>query len=390
MAEETSKPAVGADAAKLRQHVRILADLGKLASEHQPLERLLDQAAVQVARAVEIDHVKIMHYRPQTSDLFMIAGIGWKEGVVRSATFPAGMRSPPGRTFQTAEPTVIEDLSVAKDFTTSDVLTAHGIVSVANVPVLIDGAAWGVLEVDSSTKRAFSEDTLDFMSAAAAIIGVALQGYSAQRSEAEAVAAAATGIQTREVLLREMQHRVKNNFQIILASISLQRRRFKSDEVHRALDHIANRISAVALAHDQLAPQQDIHAIDLARYLRTLCSSIEQQVDNISIDVETDEIELGIDRAIPLGLIVNEAVTNSVKHAFHEKGGKITVRLSAGIGYGEARLVVADNGKGMPESRHNGTGLTLISSLARQIGAEVDQQSTAGGTATAVTFPVIV
>lgn len=361
-----------------------------MAGEHQPLERLLDQAVVQVARAVEVDHVKIMRYRRQTSDLFMIAGTGWKEGVVRSATFPAGMSSPPGRTFLTAEPTVIEDLSVAEDFVVSDVLKAHGIVSLANVLILTEGAAWGVLEVDSSTRRDFSEHTLEFMSAAAAIIGAALQGQLAQRSEAASAAAAVAEIQTREILLREMQHRVKNNFQVILASISVQKRRFKSDEVQRALDHIANRINAVALAHDQLAPQQDIHAIDLASYLRTLCSSIERQVENISVVVETDEIELGIDRAIPLGLIVNEAVTNSVKHAFDEKGGKITIRLTAGVGYGEARLVVADNGKGMQKARPAGTGLTLISSLARQIGGELERQSSESGTETAVTFPVIV
>ncbi len=127
----------------------------------------------------------------------------------------------------------------------------------------------------------------------------------------------------------------------------------------------------------------------MAGYLRALCSSIEQQVDNVAIEVIADEIELSIDRAVPLGLILNEAVTNSVKHAFGEHGGRITVRLQAGVGYGEARLATSDNGRGIENPRPGGSGLKLIASLARQIGGEVKQDSSAHGTSTEVTFPVI-
>jgi two-component sensor histidine kinase len=329
---------------------------------------------VQVARAVEIDHVKVLHYRRRTADLLMTAGMGWKEGLVGSATFPVDFRSPPGRTFLTAEPTLIEDTGAAPDFTISDVLKEHGIVSLANVAVLIDGAAWGVLEVDSTIQRDFSQDTLEFMTAAGAIIGAAVQRLSAERGEADALAAAAAQAQAREVLLREMQHRVKNNFQIILASINIQKRRFSDAAAHRALDHVADRINAISLAHDQLAPRQDVHVVDVAGYLRALCASIEQQAENV---------------AVPLGLILNEAVTNSVKHAFDDTGGRISVKLVTGVGYGEARLTVADNGRGFQNPGPGGSGLRLISSLARQLGGEVEQASTDQGTTIAVTFPVI-
>lgn len=187
-----------------------------------------------------------------------------------------------------------------------------------------------------------------------------------------------------------MQHRVKNNFQVILASISLQKRRFDpASDAQRALDHVANRINAISLAHDQLAPRSDLHAVDLAGYLRALCASIESQVDDVAIDLEADEVELGIDRAVPLGLILNEAATNSVKHAFGPVGGRITATLKTGVGYGEARLVVADNGRGIRNPRPDGSGLKLISSLARQIGGRVERESSDGGTRVEVTFPVI-
>ncbi|TIV21410.1 MAG: hypothetical protein E5V90_35650, partial [Mesorhizobium sp.] len=72
---------------------------------------------------------------------------------------------------------------------------------------------------------------------------------------------------------REMQHRVKNNFQLILASIAIQKRRLESPEAHRALEHVANRVNAISLAHDQLAPSQDLRTVDVAGYLRALCAS---------------------------------------------------------------------------------------------------------------------
>jgi two-component sensor histidine kinase len=86
---------------------------------------------------------------------------------------------------------------------------------------------------------------------------------------------------------------------------------------------------------------------------------------------------------------LNEAVTNSVKHAFGEEGGRVSVKLSAGVGYGEARLVVADNGRGINNPRPGGSGLRLIGSLARQIGGELEQASSDQGTTTTVVFPVI-
>src|SRR3954463_2190023 len=173
MKSDQTSSADGTALEKLRRHLRILVDLGRLAARNFALDRFLDLAVVQVARAVEIDHVKVLRYRRRTADLIMGAGMGWKEGLVGSATFPVDFRSPPGRTYLTAEPTVIPDTGDAPDFTISEVLKEHGIVSLANVPVLLDGAAWGVLEVDSTTQRDFSQDTLEFMTAAAALIGAA-------------------------------------------------------------------------------------------------------------------------------------------------------------------------------------------------------------------------
>jgi two-component sensor histidine kinase len=374
---------------KVRRHVRILVDISRLAGEIADLDRFLDQAVMQVARAVEINHVKVLRYRPRTADLIVVAGLGWKEGVVRTAILSADLRSAPGRAFQTAEPVTIKNFNEQEEYVRSDFLKEHGIISLINVPVLIDGAAWGVLEVDSTTPRDFSEDTTDFMMAAAALIGAFVQRHSAQPDEAVRLIAAAAEAQRRDVLLREMQHRVKNNFQLILASISIQKRRYSGGEVHRALDHVASRINAISLAHDQLAPRHDGQIVRLSDYINALCISLRQQSDAIEIDVECDELELSIDRAVPLGLILNEAATNSIKHAFGSEGGRIGVRLAGGLGYGEARLTVSDNGSGIRKPSEGGSGQKLIASLARQIGGIVEQESSDAGTTTSLRFPLI-
>ena len=84
---------------EVRRHIRVFIDLSRIAGESNEQNRFLDQAVVQVARAVEIDHVKVLKYRRREADLLVTAGYGWKEGVVRSATLSADLRSPPGRSF---------------------------------------------------------------------------------------------------------------------------------------------------------------------------------------------------------------------------------------------------------------------------------------------------
>jgi two-component system, sensor histidine kinase PdtaS len=388
MDERSSRTSEGGVLEKIRRHVRILVDIGRLAGENADLNRFLDQAVVQIARALEIHHVKVLQYRARTSDLLLVAGVGWKEGVVGTATLSADLRSPPGRTYQTAEPVSIKNFAEQEEYVHSDLLKEHGIISLTNVPVLINGAAWGVLEVDSTTPRDFTEDTTDFLTAAAALIGTVLR-HNAQPGEEARLMAAAAEAQKREILLREMQHRVKNNFQLVLSSISIQRRRHQIPEVHRVLDHVAGRINAISLAHDQLGPRHEGQTVRLSYYIHALCSAIRQQVEDVEVDVECDELELSIDRALPVGLILNETAMNSIKHAFGPEGGRIKVSLVGGIGYGEARLTVSDNGRGLQRPNDQGSGLKLIASLARQIGGSIDQESNDTGTTTTLTFPLM-
>ena len=372
--------------AKVRQHADVLARLAYLAGSKTPSEGLLDAAAALVANAVEVEHVKILRYRSWAGDLLLEAGTGWRPGVVGSATFATALSSPPGRAYQTGQPVVIVDLGAAKDFRASPILVEHGIVSLLNVPLQIDDAAWGVLEADSTEARDYSVDTQNFLMTAGSIIASAIRREQVAQAQADAVVQVAEGNRKHQLLLEEMQHRVKNNFQTILGMIAIQGSRLDNDGAQSALRKITDGIMAMSLAHNQLAPSQHGETVHLPTYLRALAANIQQSLESITIEVRADEIRASIEKAVPLGLIVNELVTNSVKHAYGEDGGAIFVELWTGPGKGEARLAVFDHGRGVDGAKAGGVGLKLVEALARQIRANVSRRESEIGTGYTVVF----
>ena len=138
MAKRIVPKAETIDLLKLRRHIAILADIGRL-SATADADKFLDQVVTQVARAVEIDHVKLLLYRKETADFIVAAGYGWHEGVVRVATLSTDLRSPAGRAFQTGEPVTAINLATS-EFECPAMLREHGIVAAANVPVFGEGA----------------------------------------------------------------------------------------------------------------------------------------------------------------------------------------------------------------------------------------------------------
>lgn len=369
----------------LREHQRVLIDLARYASETEDLQRFLDDAVVRVAAAVEIDHVKVLRYRPAQGDLVIDAGVGWNPSSLKAVSFATDLASPPGRAFQTGQPVLIEDMNDAPGYRVSIPLKEHRIVSLLNVPIFIDSAVWGILEIDSTILRGFTEDTTVFLVAVSALIGLVIRRVEAQSAQSQAIATAAQDARKREILLNEMQHRVKNNFQMLLAMLSFRTPRLATSERELA-SRLADAIRAMSLAHDQLSSSQSGQVVALSSYLKALASGLEVTLENIAVEVKTDEIDVWIDQAVPIGLIVNELITNSVKHAFDRGGGAIQIELLAGQARGFATLVVKDNGKGFDKVKASGSGLKLVRALADQIRGRIEEESSPRGTTTRLTF----
>jgi two-component sensor histidine kinase len=374
---------------RMHDYQHALAALSRAASESLGAERLMHYVTAQVSRVTHIRRVKILQYRPDRGDLLVVAGVGWKPGVVGTVTLGIDSASPPGRAVQTAGPVMIEDLPNDPEFRLSGVLRDHGIVSVLNVPIMVDSRTWGVLEVDAETPRSFGDDDVVFLTTAANILGVAFRRYETERKALDQAAEHLEGRNRAEVLMRELQHRVKNNLQTIVAFLSLQRRRAETAESREKLASVMDRVHAIALAHDQLALRGDSGDVDFGDYLRALCANIDPHRDGVTIELDVRAtFFLSLDRAVPAGLIVNELVTNSLKYAFDDAGGLIRVSFTTAPDRGEANLVVEDNGRGIGEPREGGLGMTLIEAFTRQLGGKTGREEVEKGTRTKVCFPL--
>ncbi len=193
-------------------------------------------------------------------------------------------------------------------------------------------------------------------------------------------------------LLQEFGHRIKNSLQIIASMVSIEARNHKSGEGKAALERVSHRIAALGRLYSILGETNSIEEVDAATYLEALCRDLIEAVqkeNGISIALKTDiESEpLPADRAIPLGLIVNELVTNAVKYAFPtETRGTVVVTLKRIPG--ELRLTVSDDGKGVdPRRTDSGVGDRLVEIFARQLGGQVERESGNKGTIVCLTLP---
>ena len=181
-------------------------------------------------------------------------------------------------------------------------------------------------------------------------------------------------LQEKEVLLREIHHRVKNNLQVISSLLSLQSRRVQDQSVQEAILEGRNRVRSMAMIHQDLYQTENLTTIDVGQYIdkltRNLFASYNIEPERIEMDTDIEPLQLDVDVLIPLGLILNELITNSLKYAFPQsRPGKIEVSLQKEAG--QLKLQVTDNGVGMPEDfdpmRSTSMGYQLISSFVRKL-----------------------
>jgi len=205
-----------------------------------------------------------------------------------------------------------------------------------------------------------------------------------ERKQAEAGIRIA--LEDKEVLLKEVHHRVKNNLQVISSLLNLQSSQIDDSKTVDILRESQNRVRSMALIHEKLYQSSDLARIDFDAYLRSLVSSLRQtyRVENemVVVEVAAEDIALGIDTAIPCGLIVNELVSNSLKYAFSKAvDGKVIVTCEK-PGADQYKLIVQDNGIGLPDGfkpgEGNSLGLKLVNSLVRQLDGELSVKNHQG------------
>lgn len=188
-------------------------------------------------------------------------------------------------------------------------------------------------------------------------------------------------LEEKEVMLKEIHHRVKNNLAVISALLTLQSDYVKDIEAKELFYESVGRIKTMALIHEKLYQTEMFASIEMGEYIHQLVASIQETYleknNQIRFDLECDKTTLDITRAIPCGLIINELLTNACKHAFKgKKTGVVTLKLKKSSNSDECLLEVSDNGTGIPDvalTKGNGSlGITIIRGLAGQLNANLN------------------
>jgi two-component sensor histidine kinase len=194
-------------------------------------------------------------------------------------------------------------------------------------------------------------------------------------------------LKEKEVLLKEIHHRVKNNMQVISSLLNLQSGRIKNQEILEMFKESQDRIRSMSLIHERLYQSADLAKIDFSHYIQNLAKHLFQsyRIDPEAVVLKTNvkDVSLDINKAIPCGLIINELVSNSLKYAFPQvtgtdekiaKKGAIDIQLMTDDG--KVTLLVKDNGVGLPIDLDIETadsfGLQLVTTLVAQLNGKID------------------
>ncbi len=202
-------------------------------------------------------------------------------------------------------------------------------------------------------------------------------------------------LEEKEVLLREIHHRVKNNLSIISGLLGLQQDTTEVESTQNAIQDSQSRIQSMALIHDKLYQTESLSDIRLNEYLQELveaiCSTFEYYNDSVKLKFDLEPIKIDIDTVVACGLLVNELVVNAFKHAFNQdRNGTLTVTLKKHNG--QAELTIADDGPGLPDNFEladgDSLGSMLIETFAAQLNADISIDKNHNGAAFIFNFPL--
>jgi two-component sensor histidine kinase len=365
---------------KLLRQQAALAGFGSFALRQSDLLKVLTEAAKVCAEGLSVPFCKVCRYREEENDLLIEAGFGWKAGVVGNVVSRADTTSPQGRAFSTGQPSICNDLRKDHDFQLPAFYASHGIISTVDVLITGSDKPYGVLEIDSNVQHNYDQHDINF-----------LTGFANVLAEAVATSARTMILQItieqmkvlveeknklldeKKILADELQHRVRNNLQLIYGMLSRQLSETTDEHGQRGIKAIARRVSTLAQVYEHLLGTEMTRATDFGSYLKSLCLSLSEvqaaSMGTVTLTCDTETLILDLDVVTTLGIVVAELVTNSYDHAFPNGGGAITVVVSRdNTDAGVATLIISDNGTGfLPKTGSKRHGVGLVQRLIEQV-----------------------
>lgn len=384
---------------KLLRQQAALAGFGSFALRQSDLKTVLTEAARICAEGLDVPFSKVCRYREVEGDLLIEAGHGWHDGVIGHVVSRADDSSPQGRAFITGKPSICKDSRRDTEFVLPPFYKDHAIIS--TIDVLISGSnghPYGVLEIDSDQLQEYDQHDIDFLTGFANVLAEAVSTsertvllQSTINEMKSLVEQKGSLLDQTRVLAQELQHRVRNNLQLIYSMLSRQLEETHDAEGQRGLKSIARRVSTLAQVYDQLIGTEMRPSLEFGIYLKSLCSNLAEfqaAPEGVVLECASNEVVLDLDVVTSLGIVVAELVTNCYDHAFPNGAGAISVTLKRTAGSAWATLTIADDGVGfVPQAESKRHGLGLIRRLVEQIGGTVDL-APSNGTIWTIGFPV--
>ena len=385
---------------KLLRQQAAVARFGSFALRESDVLKILTEAARVCAECMSVPFSKVCRYRERENDLLIEAGYGWHAGVIGNVVSRADLTSPQGRAFITGQPSICNDLRDENEFKLPPFYAEHGIVSTVDVVIKgSDEQPYGVLEIDNNRQHNYDQHDIDFLTGFANVL-------------AEAVATSArTGVlertiermkrlveekdrllEQKKVLAEELQHRVRNNLQLVYGMLAKQLDDTPDVAGQRGLKAISRRVTTLAQVYDHLLGNEMTRTTDFGGYVKSLClnlAEIQATPDgSVILRCDSDAVVLDLDVVTALGIVVAEVVTNSYDHAFPDgRRGSITVSVRR-TGGDIATITIRDDGTGfLAKAENKRHGLGLVRRLVEQVrgSAVVDSRD---GTVWTIKIPI--
>jgi two-component sensor histidine kinase/HAMP domain-containing protein len=269
-------------------------------------------------------------------------------------------------------------------------LQASGILSIMSSPLSMDEQQIGFIGVASSLQASFNEENKEVLLVIANQLAVAINQAQLQVKLSQHSQSLQNSLSEKEVLLKEIHHRVKNNLQVISSLLYLSSKKLKDKSVQDMFKESQNRVKSIALVHERLYQSKDLGKIDFKEYVTRLTDdlfrsyAVNQSV--IKLIITINNIFISIDTAVPCGLIINEIISNSLKYAFPEsedlnKNCEIKIDFEKNES-NESLLCISDNGIGLPPGmdirKTKSLGLQLVDTLIDQLEGTLEIDLTSG------------
>jgi two-component sensor histidine kinase len=371
----------GAKVRKLLRQQAAVARFGSFAFREGDLLTVLTEAARVCAESLDVPYAKVCRYRAKENDLLIEAGHGWTAGVIGTIE-TADPSSPQGRAFVTGEPSIYKDVRTDCSFELPGFYAAHGIVSTVDVVIhaMDDATPYGVLEIDNDRQHDYDEHDIDFLTGFANVLAEAVATSARTASLQDAVTRMKLLVQDKDrlldqkkVLAEELQHRVRNNLQLVYGMLSKQLDDTADKAGQRGIKAIARRVSTLGQVYEHLLGAEMTRTTDFGGYVKSLCLNLAEiqgaPEGTVTLRCDSEPLPLDLDVVTALGIVVAEVVTNSYEHAFAGGRGLIVVSVRSAPGDADAAtMTISDDGAGFEakaESKRHGLG--LVRRLVEQV-----------------------